>query len=438
MLRINRRVPTWDSITVSILCACLAYLMLRPVGFNTVLLPVLAVLAVVSLPRAVFARSTVTRPLVIVLSIVIGLGLYGTLIGLGNPGVVNGALVWIVAPIIFGVWAASGDRRLVGSVLRTSAIVTILASTVVILYVAGELKTVPQVIPHWLQVQGGLGFDHRLVGRVAINYYGLSTLVASAPMWLTAAVLPSHPWLPRRGLSIAAASTALVVSLIAGRAALTVVAIVIPAAAWVAWRIVTRNAVRARWRTLAPVGVAILGVAFVSVLALAGNSNVKNTMDRVISLFTGANQNGDDQTRAIEAGKLLNAWAQSPIFGHGLGATINGYSRSTRGRPWNFELQYHLILFQFGLLGALLLLVALGIVLFGVVRVVRREPELLVLYLVVGSGAVSMLVANASNPYLQAPGNMWPIYLFLMVLNVNLLSQRQVTPTLEKEVLSTT
>jgi len=161
----------------------------------------------------------------------------------------------------------------------------------------------------------------------------------------------------------------------------------------------------------------VVSATVVTILPLFGNVIVQRAFNRVFSSIAGEAQTSSDRKRSIESTELIHAWLQSPVFGRGWGATVNGYLRD-RARPWNFELQYHLILFQVGAIGMLILLIALSSAISGAVRVIQKQPDILPVLLAVSAGAGSMLVANASNPYLQAPGNMWPVYLFLLVVNV--------------------
>ncbi|MBC7597233.1 MAG: hypothetical protein H7288_25490 [Kineosporiaceae bacterium] len=294
---------------------------------------------------------------------------------------------------------------------------TIVISVGIIIYVAGSVGAIPQLFSRFVLEQNGAGFDSDAGGTTNITFFGLSTLVAAAPMWVAALILPGHPLLPNKVITIIAAVTGVAATLLAGRAAITVLLVIIPVVIWVAWRLITRGAPRRPWRNWTPLVAAVAAIGVVVILSALGNTSVERALNRVATVFTGQGQSLDDRIRSVEATKLLQAWTQSPIFGHGLGATIPGYSRSDT-RPWNFELQYHLALFQFGLVGALVLVVAFAVAVYGVVRALRAQPGLLPAVLVAIGGAASMLIANGINPYLQEPGNMWPVYFVLMIINV--------------------
>lgn len=394
-------------------CIALAYLFLRPVSFNPVLLPVLTVFALTSVATIVVGRRQPSRTVWPIPVAVMVLGVYGSLVGAGNPGVWVGSLVWIVAPVLWGAWALAGDERYLRMILITSLACTILASIVTLVFVAGELGLMPAVLPELVQRQVGLELKGPSpAGGPDVSFLGLSTLVGAAPLWLTAAMLPSHPLLPKKGWSIAAGVLALATAFVAGRTALFVVTLVVPIAVWVVWRIVSRRSPRTRVQRYLPVAV---GAGSVALAATLGGTVLRGSFERVYLAIVGQPRDPDDLVRVEQAGKLIDGWTSHPILGNGLGAIIDGYVRD-EVRPWNFELQYHMILFQLGLVGAVALVAVFTFAVIGVVRAMRAHADFIPVFLVSLAAAAAMLIANASNPYLQAPGHQWAVYLPLLVV----------------------
>jgi hypothetical protein len=121
--------------------------------------------------------------------------------------------------------------------------------------------------------------------------------------------------------------------------------------------------------------------------------------------------------RRAQISELLDGWAQHPLLGSGMGARLeSGFIRSDR-RPWMFELQYHQLLFQGGLLAVALTVVVLVLAARGVMRGVACRPEHASAAVVAAVGALAMLITNASNPFLQAVGHWWPLALTLGIAN---------------------
>lgn len=405
-----------------VLAACLAYLIVRPVSNNAVLVPVLGLLGAASAAAIFLNKRRASREMMFTVGGIVLVGIFGTVVGLGNPGLYSGILVWIVAPVLFGAWAVAHDEKMLRVSLVTAAVATIVLCALIILFAAGEVGLMPQLIPPFLIEQSGAFFDATglSMGLVALDFYGLSTLVAVAPLWITAAMLPSHPLLPKRGVLIAAASLSAIVTSLSGRSAIVVVALVVPCLVWLASRFLPGGGWRSlrTWRL--PALFAALGAFGITGLALAGNTIVQRTYERVSGFITGEVTSIDDQLRAEQVDELLKAWSTSPLVGHGWGATINGYARSDE-RAWDFEMQYHLILFQVGIIGVLFLLAAVGFGAVGFYQALRRRADMAPLLLGTGAGALALLIANGTNPYLQAPGHMWSVYLVLGVVNVALI-----------------
>jgi hypothetical protein len=157
--------------------------------------------------------------------------------------------------------------------------------------------------------------------------------------------------------------------------------------------------------------------------SLVSFSSVSSAFSDAQALIFGGDETAalQQDIRILEGQELLNGWSGSPIIGHGFGATLNGFDRDPN-RPWNFELQYHLILFQTGVIGILIGFLALLFTLRQLRTAARATPQFASTLLVTTAGAASVLVANAIDPYLQAPGHMWAIYLPLAVANIMLLS----------------
>lgn len=398
-------------------CLVLAYIMLRPVGHPEILYPALAVLAVTSAAAVVFGRRWVSNEVGIVLGLVLLAALVAAFIGSSNPGMSQHIVVWAVGPLIFGGWALAADEKMLRAVLRTVMIATITLSMLIIVYVGSQLG-LPAVVPTWLIEESGAGFNIE-ADATAIRLYGLSTLVAAAPLSIVAALVPTHPLLPPRSLSIVAAASATVAAVLGGRNALVVVVVIVPVGVLL-WRLSKR--LTDRIPVPAVVGALLAGLLLpFAIMWATADAAIQRSWAAVLAFFRGSAEQAE---RVEQAERLVDAWAQSPWFGHGLGAVIPGYARSD-DRPWNFELQYHLMLFEFGVVGSAAVLVAVAVGVLGVSRAMRMRPDLAPVFVVLASGAIAMLIANATNPYLQAPGHMWAVWLPLMAANLALSSRRE-------------
>lgn len=402
----------------AVVCICIAYIMLRPVSAGEILYPALAVVALVSLGAILFSRRVVAGPVLAVLAAAVVAALYGAFIGMDNPGLSQHLTVWLGGTLIYGLWALAADEKLIRPLTQVMAWATIALSVLIVVYVASQTGVLPDVLPSWLMEESGAGFNEDQ-GATAIRLYGLSTLVAAAPMWVTSAFVARHPYLPARWIRITAAILAVVAALLGGRNAIILVLVVVPPAIAIAARVIARRGRKRR----GPMAILLMtwGVLAVPLLVFLATQNaaVQRTWSNIVLFVDGEGQS----ERVEQIDRLLKAWQESPFFGSGLGAVIPGYSRST-DRPWNFEMQYNMLLFQFGLVGAVLLIVVMLLAVRAVSLGFRARPDLAPVFWTAIAAAGGMLVANATNPYLQAPGHIWAVFFPLLVANVAILYPR--------------
>ncbi|MGY1914937.1 hypothetical protein [Blastococcus sp. SYSU DS0973] len=400
------------------------YVLARPVSTNYILVPVLAGLGALAFGAMLIARRRLAGPLVPAVLTTFVFALVGLAVGTTNPGFMGGLLVFVAAPLLYWMIVAAVDERMLRMAFSVAAVVTVFIGATITIYVAQQTGSFPAVVPDWILEQYGAGFGDG--DYTQVRFYGLSTLIATGPMWIASLLVHRDRLLPPWWLRTAAAAAATAGTLAGGRRALAVVLVLAPALAWLLKFLLTpRGTPRSRAERA---GVLVVGGPAVALLALAPGSPFSGILGAawgsLLSYVTGDSVAGysasEDRLRTLQADKLLDAWAQSPVFGHGFGATIQGFWRSQE-EPWRWELQYHALLFQTGVVGALLVVAGALFTLNAVVRAARARPDLLPSLVVACIAAAGMLLANASNPYLQAPGYVWAIFLPVAVANVMLI-----------------
>ena len=104
--------------------------------------------------------------------------------------------------------------------------------------------------------------------------------------------------------------------------------------------------------------------------------------------------------RAIQKGYLVAAFEESPILGSGLGANA-GYSRS-EDRPWTYELTYHQLLFNIGIVGFAALSGLIAAYFAMVANLLRKFPDGTAVPFGLLVGFSSLLIGAYSNPYLRS------------------------------------
>lgn len=105
-----------------------------------------------------------------------------------------------------------------------------------------------------------------------------------------------------------------------------------------------------------------------------------------------------EDERSIQKVYLLDSFSDYPVLGSGFGVGA-GYVRNTEA-PWIYELTYHQILFNFGIIGSLLIIVLIGGFLFLIVKNSNNSKEgnsLLPFCILIGVS--SFAIGAYSNPY---------------------------------------
>lgn len=136
--------------------------------------------------------------------------------------------------------------------------------------------------------------------------------------------------------------------------------------------------------------------------------------DLLTSTDSGLEKNVD---RAEQFEILTTEWSRSPIFGFGFGATVNGYSRNDE-KPWAFELQYILLLFTTGIVGFSIFFISIVWIYTNLLSIISSNHYVDASYVIpILTGMTGFLIANATNPYFQAYGHIWVIFLAISIIN---------------------
>ena len=421
--------PARERILEWIQVACLAWIVWLPVSMGIVLYPALLLVAATSLLLVLWRRTRPTRAAVAVWGVYYLWAVTWTAVSAarGNEGVWHQAALWLGLPLLWGTWSLSLRA---GQVRRTIIVLLGVGSLagLVMLLLALQGVTGSPALPTWLvELQ-----DMRVVvsgtGEIEQNYLGLSSLVGVATFAVAAAVLPSRDtWLPHRAVLALAAAVMFAASSVSGRRGLLLVVLLVLATALLVGAVI----VLARHRTPQQVGtyaagaaVTLAAVAVFATTALGTNiatlaglqpatppdpasSSSASSAEELDAL--NQLQAESDQLRSAQFTELIDAWREQPLVGHGFGATLDSDFTRSDERPWMFEAEPLQALMNVGVLG---LLVAAG----PVVLLLRRSWQALATgrhtrSVIAGLATLfAVVLASATNPYLQAPGHGWMLF----------------------------
>ncbi len=397
-------------VVAPILILVWALTVIRPVSHNAQLFGLLSILFGASVYQMVARRR---QPFPVpsagfgaLLFVGAGACLYGAL--RHNPGASFLVLPYVFGPLLYFLIAQTITWRHIEMAVRALPWITIVLSVGIILTALGERGS---HVPVLSTVFGYFDFGSVVIARggyVEVRFYGLSSLLALVPMMGTMLHGRKELGLTKanRYVAYAAYALGLLATFLTGRRMLQILVIAGPAISYFA----VRYGVGAS-RKRAKIGRNIFRYALglVGALMVAGAFGLRvSTLVRLLS-FNGG-KSDDISIRVNQTKALLGHWARQPFFGAGAGAVLDDFVRDPI-RPWNFEAQYPLLLFQGGLFGAWLWISGMRAIFRASKQALaKREKRMRHIFAMSVTGSVAMIVANGTNPYLQAVGHHWALF----------------------------
>jgi hypothetical protein len=139
-------------------------------------------------------------------------------------------------------------------------------------------------------------------------------------------------------------------------------------------------------------------------LAVFTDYSLINTIEHIVSVFS------NDDERTLQAPYLIEGFINNPWFGSGFGGEA-GYQRSENA-PWLYEMTYHQLAFNVGLIGLLIASLFAGFILVKSLSALRQNSDYHYI-LAIHFGCLAFAIACYSNPYLGSFDFM--IYIWILV-----------------------
>jgi O-antigen ligase len=341
------------------------------------------------------------------------------------PGTWYLAAIYVAFPVVYLTFVSGiTSFELIRKIESAIVVAGIAFSFYVIIYAAWALKRFPDSLFFKLDAQQNIGIAH---GWIQMRLYAISGLVFFIPYVVAAlCVFPNSalPVVRRRGLWVGL-FVGFVAAVLSGRKALLIAITISPVLALVFRQFlpesVRRGSTRRVWGVMAILAVAVVGGG--GFLQATGRFDFSQIFDVIAAGFKFSND-ADANERSKQFLALLGEWAERPLFGWGWGQGARAISRSAR--PWEYELQYVLLLFSTGLIGAIAYISGVVWIFVTGLRLIRsgeKGADHMVPFLV---GLACILLANATNPYLPAFGNLWMLFLPISLINYWLLRRERI------------
>ena len=401
-------------------------IMVVPAGPNHVLIPMLALTCAIGglLFLATDRAQLETRAPLLLFACAGGvLALHGFL--RSNPGwsdvavpLVGGPIAWFLISQLADEWWAE----------RVPEIVSVATITISLMVLSLNLKIGDELV-RWIEPGA---FSFRGQGRSRTNLVGLTTLISTIPILLSLLLDHFQAKVPLRRIRLHVA--ALVLSapavLLSGRQGLVGAIALFPALLLLRRLAGFGFERKSSWsaQRMTAAGAVILAGLLVPLLVL-NLSPVALVADALASAGIGDGVSSrvaySARVRSVQSSSLIEGFLEQPIIGQGAGAvspdfyTWRGFEIGSgflfEPRPWRAEVSYQLLLFEGGVVGALLYLAAIA----GAGLMVRRQyrrlqPTHQAILRAVVVGALSILIGAAFNPHLRAVGAQ--VLLFLPVI----------------------
>lgn len=321
-------------------------------------------------------------------------GLLWGLIGLLNANSVNGIMAYLKLYVLWGMLFLlivtlhrnSGRLELLHRVFVLSTVCIFVINAIAMADAVFELGILgPRYVE---ELELGVGLDHGVIrfnaNNIASLFFLLGYLIAYK--FTIDRKDRSETW-----VNIALA-LGLLVAALSGRRALWIAVLLMPAVV-IAVATASGMVKRLRWRGNI-VACWYLAAAVCALIALFLTSDLLSDIVEHVQTAFGA----EDQ-RSIQMSFLLAAFERQPLLGSGFGGYA-GYLRSGAS-PWQYELTYHQMLFNFGIVGCVLL-GSIFVYYFSAACVsIRRFPEQAPMRFGILVGFLCFLIGTYSNPYLQ-------------------------------------
>lgn len=348
----------------------------------------------------------------------------------GAPGAENTLGVYAVYPIIYLLLIAGvRNERILTGLVRTFIIAISCIAAYSIVYLLIETNVLPP--SRYFELMS-LGWEPQMFvldeGYLGMQIPGLNSLPFLVPFSL-AVLMTCLPRIignaPVRRISLwTAALLGLAAVALSGRRALFLVTLMAPFLTLLFQSFqpqTQRNLTRKALARVTACGILAVVVLLVCLNAAYG-IGIAALNDRFSAGFDFSPTTGDNgaNERREQYHALIAGWMENPILGAGHGAPAFGSIRSQE-HPWSYELCYVALLYQTGLLGVAAYTAGIFWIYWMGARVIRAGGYLSALMVSSLVGMTSILIANATNPYLTMFDGMWPIFFPLAVINFSLL-----------------
>ncbi|RGM25600.1 hypothetical protein DXC20_14625 [Bacteroides sp. OM08-17BH] len=141
------------------------------------------------------------------------------------------------------------------------------------------------------------------------------------------------------------------------------------------------------------------------------------SFDGYIERFERAFDSVEEPIKFKQLSMLLKEFMNAPLLGNGLGAIL--YEPARYALSSSFELGYVFDLVTLGIIGCIIYYIGIILILYSIIKVVKKNHNVVLYSYYVG--LIIFLIGQATNPFLSSYDFMWPLYIGLIGVNIDML-----------------
>lgn len=154
-------------------------------------------------------------------------------------------------------------------------------------------------------------------------------------------------------------------------------------------------------------------IVFIIIIAFAVSYFQRNGANMRLGNLSSDLVSAGDRERNIEVTAMIREWERKPIFGTGYAINAEGSIRSDI--VGSYEYSYLAMLYQTGLVGTIIYLLLYFYLANGTYKCWKLTENKH--YLATCVGLISLLIGNATNPYIESFDGMWTLFYCLALIN---------------------
>lgn len=349
----------------------------------------------------------------------------------GNPGIIDYFRLFVIWPFIYFILVFYiNSTNIIYAIIKLLMIISFSIS----IYNLYKLLEVINIVPKLFYIDdggGGVGIHTGFTQIVSLN---IGSLVFLLPFVIGILIIKKdilQKMKINKLFLLVTVFVTILCSILSGRRVLWLI-LVISVSLTISFIIIHRQSWNV-FRKLLVKSIIVISVIFI--LSNIFNDRLDINLSAMKSRFVEEFDPNNATPRNMQKIALIDGFYNYPIFGSGFGVGVPNVIRSQE-RPWTYELTYHLILYNTGLLGTFLFSLILLFPILWAILLIRKDKSLDNIVFPIVLSYFSVLIACATNPYLTSSFDFeWMLFLPLGIFNyleINASKQKNQTQHLTK------